>query len=60
MPKSRADIFEDLTIRNPSLDDAQRTLYLMIRCDVSEYGEPDADMKDLLFDWSQIDLDRDA
>lgn len=60
MPKSRADIFEDLTIRNPSLDDAQRTLDLMIRCDVSEYGEPDADMKDLLFDWSQIDLDRDA
>jgi mycothiol synthase len=60
MPKSSADIFEDLTIRNPTLDDAQRTLDLMIRCDVSEYGEPDADMKDLLFDWSQIDLDRDA
>jgi len=60
MPKSRADIFEDLAIRNPTLDDAQRTLDLMIRCDVSEYGEPDADIQDLLFDWSQIDLTRDA
>jgi len=51
---------EDLVIRNPTLDDAQRTLDLMIRCDVSEYGEPDADMTDLLFDWNRIDLDRDA
>lgn len=60
MPKSRADIIEDLAIRNPTLDDAQRTLDLMVRCDLSEYDEPDADMQDLLFDWSQIDLTRDA
>jgi GNAT superfamily N-acetyltransferase len=60
MPKSRADIIEDLAIRNPTLDDAQRTLDLMVLCDLSEYDEPDADMQDLLFDWSQIDLTRDA
>jgi GNAT superfamily N-acetyltransferase len=60
MPKFKAGIVEDLVIRNPTLDDAQRTLDLMIRCDVSEYGEPDADMTDLLFDWNRIDLDRDA
>ena len=41
MPKITADIVEDLAIRNPTLDDAQRTLDLMIRCDLSEYGEPD-------------------
>ena len=52
MPKLKAGIVEDLVIRNPTLDDAQRTLDLMIRCDVSEYGEPDTDMTDLLFDWN--------
>jgi len=60
MSKLRTGIVEDLVIRNPTLDDAQHTLDLMIRCDVSEYGEPDADMTDLLFDWNRIDLNRDA
>jgi mycothiol synthase len=60
MPKLKAGIVEDLVIRNPTLDDARRTLDLMIRCDVSEYGEPDADMTDLLFDWNRTDLNRDA
>jgi GNAT superfamily N-acetyltransferase len=48
------------TSRHPTLDDAQRTLDLMVRCDVSEYGEPDTDLEDLLFDWDQIDPKRDA
>ncbi len=51
---------DDLTIRTPTLEDAQRTLDLMVRCDVSEYGESDSDLEDLLHDWSQIALSRDA
>jgi hypothetical protein len=31
---------KDLIIRPPTVDDAQKTLELMLRCDVSEYGEP--------------------
>ncbi|MBU0494262.1 MAG: GNAT family N-acetyltransferase [Chloroflexi bacterium] len=51
---------ENLTIRHPSLDDAQATLDLMIACDVAEYGEPDSSLEDLVDEWSDIDLDQDA
>jgi len=51
---------DDLTIRPPTLADAQRAFDLMVRCDISEYGEPDSDLEDLVFDWGQIDLSRDA
>ena len=48
------------TLQRPTLDDASRTLDLIVRCDISEYGEPDTDLEDLLFEWDQIDLKRDA
>jgi mycothiol synthase len=51
---------QDLTIRHPDVDDAQQTHDLMVRCDVSEYGEPDSSLEDLLYDWQRINLKRDA
>jgi hypothetical protein len=42
------------------MDDAERTHALMVRCDVNEYGAPDADLEDVTYDWGQIDLARDA
>jgi len=50
----------DFSFRPPRLDEAKQVLDLMIRCDISEYGEPDSDLDDLLRDWESIDLDRDA
>jgi mycothiol synthase len=49
-----------LTFRSPTADDAHQVRDLMCRCEVSEYGEPDPDMEDLLHDWDQIELHRDA
>ncbi|MCK4898841.1 MAG: hypothetical protein KAS38_08685 [Anaerolineales bacterium] len=51
---------KDLIIRHHNKEDAQQTLDLLIRCDISEYGEPDSDIEDVQLDWSQIDLKRDA
>ena len=48
------------SIRSPRLDEAAKALDLMIRCDISAYGEPDSDLDDLLGDWEGIDLARDA
>ncbi len=48
------------SFRPPRLDEAEQVLDLMIRCDISEYGEPDSDLDDLLGDWNDINLDRDA
>jgi hypothetical protein len=44
----------------PTIDDAQRTHELIVRCDIQDYGEPDTDLSDLTFDWDRIDLPRDA
>jgi hypothetical protein len=46
--------------RRPTLADAEETLALMIRCDVAAYGSPDSDMEDLIYEWDQLDLERDA
>jgi mycothiol synthase len=51
---------EGYDIGHPGPGDAEPTLALMIRCDIAEYGEPDSDMEDLLHEWGQIDLQRDA
>jgi len=48
------------TFRSPTFDDAQKTLDLMIRCDIRESGEADSDMEDLVGDWKELDLDQDA
>ncbi len=53
-------IFEDLSFRRPSEEDIEKTLELIIRCDVNDYGEPDTDLTDITHDWGQIDLDLDA
>jgi len=60
MKPIRQTSFPDVTVRHPTVDDAQRTLALMVRCDVSEYGEPDSDLEDLLHEWGQINLNHDA
>ena len=46
--------------RHPHPDDAQRVLDLMQACDTADYGEPDTDMQDLLYDWKQADITQDA
>jgi len=52
--------FQSLTFRSPDIAEAEQTLALMLRCDLSEYGLPDSDLADLLYDWEHIDLSRDA
>jgi mycothiol synthase len=51
---------QDLTFRPPRLDDAQQTHQMIVRCAISEYGQPDSDLEDLLHDWGQMDLNHDA
>lgn len=51
---------ETLLFRRPAADDAQQVLDLLIRCDVAEYGEPDSDLEDIQYEWSEIDLSQDA
>ena len=46
--------------RSPTFDDAQAVLDLMIRCDIHESGEADSEMEDLVGDWKELDLDKDA
>lgn len=46
--------------RSPTLDDAQQTLDLMIRCDIAYSGEADSEMEDLVNDWEYSDLSQDA
>lgn len=46
--------------RSPTLDDAQQTLDLMIRCDIAYSGEADSEMEDLVNDWENSDLSQDA
>jgi mycothiol synthase len=47
-------------ICHPSLHDAQATLDLVVASEVAEYGEPDSSLEDLLAQWSDIDLERNA
>jgi mycothiol synthase len=51
---------EEITLQAPGQADADRVLDLIISSDVADYGEPDTDMEDLLFDWGRMDLDQDA
>ena len=50
----------ELILRPPRPEEAEKVLDLMIRGDISEYGEPDSDLDDILRDWEGIDLERDA
>ena len=51
---------ESLSFRRPVAEDAPQVLELLIRCDIGEYGDPDSEIEDLVHEWSQIDLQRDA
>ena len=55
-----SETLDSLTFRHPTMEDAQQVLDLMETCEVSEYGESDSDLGDLLHDWGQIDLNEDA
>jgi len=53
-------LLKELIIRQPTVDDAQTTLDLIIACDIAEYGDPDSSLDDLLHEWTQINLHQDA
>ena len=54
------ELSQDLIMRRPTVNDGQATVDIMIACDIAEYGEPDSDLEDLLYDWEDIDLAQDA
>lgn len=49
-----------ITFRQPALQDLQKTFDLMTRCDIHEWGEPDSEQDDLVNDWKNINLEKDA
>jgi mycothiol synthase len=49
-----------VTVRHPVMGDIRRTLDLIDRCEIAEYGEPDSDLAELTHAWEQIDLSRDG
>jgi len=53
-------MLEKYFLRRPGKKDQQAVLDLMIRCDIRDVGQQDSDLSDLLYDWREIDLDRDA
>lgn len=54
------ELSQDLIMRRPTVDDVQAIVNPMIACDIAEYGEPDSDIEDLLYDWQSINLEQDA
>jgi len=53
-------MLEKFLLRRPVDNDKQAVLELMIRCDIRDVGQPDSDLSDLQYEWSQIDLSQDA
>jgi len=53
-------MIENFIFRSPNIDDIKQTHDFMNRCDISEYGESDSELEDLVNDWNNIDLGRDA
>ena len=49
-----------ITFRQPELQDLGQIFDLMTRCDIHEWGEPDSEMEDLVNDWKNINLEKDA
>ena len=47
-------------LRPPTMADAQAVLALMNACDIAEYGEPDSELEDFVFDWEAANLQRDG
>jgi len=53
-------MLEKYFLRPPSPQDRQSVFDLQIRCDIRDAGFPDSDIEDLDYDWSRINLARDA
>ncbi len=51
---------EDLSYRAPGDRDSTIVIALMDRCEIAEYGESDSDIEDLLHNWGNMDLEKDA
>lgn len=49
-----------VTVRHPTMADVRRTLDLIDRVEIAEYGESDSDLVELTHDWEQMDLGQDA
>lgn len=49
-----------VTVRHPDVGDTRRTLDLIDRCQIAEYGETDSDLVELTHDWEQVNLNKDA
>jgi len=47
-------------LKRPTITDALSVLELQNAVDMAEYGEPDSDLDDLLQEWGEIDLEKDA
>lgn len=54
------DLPAGYSLRRPTLEDAPAVLALMNACDVAEYGEPDSELEDFIYDWEAADLQRDG
>jgi GNAT superfamily N-acetyltransferase len=54
------DPLSNIIFTRPSTSDATAVLDLMIAVDIAEYGEPDSELEDLLQEWGEIDLSKDA
>jgi mycothiol synthase len=50
----------NLIFRFPGLQDTKPVFDLMSQCDIHEFGEADSSMEDLLNDWNNISLKKDA
>ncbi|MCB9152598.1 MAG: GNAT family N-acetyltransferase [Caldilineae bacterium] len=59
-PQAAFALPDGYSVRPPRMEDAQVVLALLNACDVAEYGEPDSDLEDFIFDWESADLVRDA
>lgn len=49
-----------VTVRHPTMADAERALDLMDRVEIAEYGETDSSLVELTHDWSKVDLSQNA
>lgn len=53
-------MLEKFLLRRPDQIDKKNVLDLMIRCDIRDVGQPDSEMSDLDYDWSEMDLSKDG
>lgn len=49
-----------VTVRHPTIADARQVMDLIDRCEIAEYGTTDSTLTELIHNWEQIELNRDA